>query len=85
MPLAATVKVALLPTHTAVDDGAVVTADAVFTVKIAAEDVADVQPVLLATSLYWYPLVLTAGAVSVSVVEVCPARLLQPLPLFTCH
>ena len=52
MPLAATVKLALLPAHIAVDEGAVVTADAVFTVKMAAEEVADVQPVLLATSLY---------------------------------
>ena len=40
---------------------------------------------LVATARYWLPFMPRVTPVSVSVAEVAPATLVQPLPVLTCH
>jgi hypothetical protein len=68
------------------DEVTVVLVVALLTVSVAAFDVAVPVPQLFAnTALYWVPLALTAGLVTVKVVLVAPVMFVNPEPVFDCH
>jgi len=83
-PLAAAVKLTLWPAIALWLAGLVVTAGAVFAVRVAAFVVAD-PPAFVNTARYWLPFC-EACAVKVNVGEVPPLTLLQVTPsVLLCH
>lgn len=84
-PLAAAVKLAIVPSHTVVSPGFVLTAGAVLTVNVAAVVVAVLHE-LANTARYLLPSC-DAFVVKESVAEVAPGMSLklEPPSVLTCH
>src|SRR5947207_1566752 len=86
LPLAAAVKVAVLPAWSEGRRGGVVIVGGGLTVSVAALVVA-LPTLLVKTASYWLPFMPAVTLLSVKVVEVAPLTLFQVLPplVLTCH
>jgi hypothetical protein len=87
VPVAVRVKLAVLPAHTVCAVGWAVIAGAVFTVKVAAEEVTLGGHVPLSTTRYCLPLSPDTVAAVVKLAEVAPLISLNVVPasVLNCH